>query len=330
MPSETAKLYLSHLLSVSLSKLKLTPYLDSIEILESGDSRLDQFRDADGKLYFYDLQAARHSSYSVEGLLVHNCSMVGEEMAIDLLSFKKPILVLGDPGQLPPIKGEGYFTQAKPDVFLSEIHRQAEDSAIIRLATMAREGRYIPLGKHSETVWKIDRNQIGAKGLLRADQVICGFNATRLMLNNELKKAAGFTEPLPIGGEKIICLKNQNDSGLINGQFLELSDIGERLGKSFRATIKTEDGQDIGRQTLYCGHFDDHVEFDKERSQKDYFDKKGKVECVWGYAITGHKSQGSGWNNVAIFDDGFGRGDDRHKWLYTCITRAVEGLVILE
>src|ERR1035438_9862171 len=32
MPSETAKLYLSHLLAVSLSNLKLTPYLDNVDI----------------------------------------------------------------------------------------------------------------------------------------------------------------------------------------------------------------------------------------------------------------------------------------------------------
>ena len=66
--------------------------------------------------------------------------MVGEEMANDLLAFGKPILVLGDPGQLPPIKGEGAFTNAAPDVMLDEIHRQAGDSAILRLATMARQG----------------------------------------------------------------------------------------------------------------------------------------------------------------------------------------------
>src|SRR5262249_46453232 len=68
-------------------------------------------------------------------LVLDEVSMVGQEMAADLMSFKKPILVLGDPGQLPPIKGEGAFTQQHPDVMLHEIHRQAGESAIIRLAT---------------------------------------------------------------------------------------------------------------------------------------------------------------------------------------------------
>ncbi len=59
-------------------------------------------------------------------LVLDEVSMVGEEMARDLLAFGKPILVLGDPGQLPPIKGQGYFTEASPDVMLIEVHRQAQ------------------------------------------------------------------------------------------------------------------------------------------------------------------------------------------------------------
>ena len=93
-------------------------------------------------------------------IVLDEVSMVGEEMARDLMSFGKPILVLGDPGQLPPIRGEGAFTRDEPDVMLTEIHRQAAESAIIRLATMARRGsahrlrrlrrpcRQAPQGRH--------------------------------------------------------------------------------------------------------------------------------------------------------------------------------------
>ena len=43
-------------------------------------------------------------------IVIDECSMVDAELARDLLSFGKPILVLGDPFQLPPVKGGGYFT----------------------------------------------------------------------------------------------------------------------------------------------------------------------------------------------------------------------------
>lgn len=50
--------------------------LDGVEILESGHPELERYRDADGKLYFYDLGATRHPSFSVNGLLVHNSSVI--------------------------------------------------------------------------------------------------------------------------------------------------------------------------------------------------------------------------------------------------------------
>lgn len=50
--------------------------VDGIEVLELGHPDLDQYRDADGKLYFYDLGATRHPSFSINGGLVHNSSIL--------------------------------------------------------------------------------------------------------------------------------------------------------------------------------------------------------------------------------------------------------------
>src|SRR6202451_4074659 len=49
-------------------------------------------------------------------IVIDECSMVDAELARDLLSFGKTILVLGDPFQLPPVKGAGFFTDGAPDV----------------------------------------------------------------------------------------------------------------------------------------------------------------------------------------------------------------------
>src|SRR5262245_8066573 len=40
-------------------------------------------------------------------IVVDECSMVDAELAHDLMSFQVPLLVLGDPAQLPPIQGGG-------------------------------------------------------------------------------------------------------------------------------------------------------------------------------------------------------------------------------
>ena len=56
------------------------------------------------------------------------------------MSFGVPVLVLGDPAQLPPIQGGGYFTEAEPDAMLTEVHRQAFDNPIVRLSMDVRAG----------------------------------------------------------------------------------------------------------------------------------------------------------------------------------------------
>jgi exodeoxyribonuclease-5 len=265
-------------------------------------------------------------------IVLDEVSMVGNEMANDLLAFGKPILVLGDPGQLPPIKGTGAFTEAVPDVMLTEIHRQAGESAIIRLATMARQNEVIPFGAHDDLVWKMPRGAVGPKQMLNGGQVICGLNATRLHLNAAMKQAAGFPDPYPVGsGEKIICLKNRHDLGLINGMFVTLTDIEHDGSLAFNAKVTTEDGDVIGgRQRFYKGHFDDHVHLDRDRARRDWRDMRGLIETSWGYAITAHKAQGSQFPTVIVYDDGFGRtAEDRARWLYTAITRAEWGLVIV-
>jgi exodeoxyribonuclease-5 len=275
-------------------------------------------------------------------IVLDEVSMVGEEMARDLMSFGKPILVLGDPGQLPPIKGEGAFTRDEPDIMLTEIHRQAAESAIIRLATMARRGEPIGFGQYDDHVWKMRKTDVTPEQCLRGGQVICGMNATRLQINNAMRRAAGFGNGgyLPTGkSEKIICLKNQNDLGLINGMFVTLDDIVDEGSLYFSAAVTDEDGNPIGppagdgargRLRIYKGHFEDHVAFDRSRHDRDWKAKRNLTEATFGWAITGHKSQGSSWANVIVWDDGLGRNEqDRRRWLYTVITRAEQGLVIL-
>jgi exodeoxyribonuclease-5 len=180
----------------------------------------------------------------------------------------------------------------------------------------------------------MSRHEVHPAQMLQGGQVICGTNATRRWLNTGMKRAAGFGADFPTGGgEKIICLKNRHDLGLINGMFLTLTEVRQDLNDAFAfsAMIETEDGTGIGgRQSLWYGEYADHIAFDPERGRREWQVRRGLIESSWGYAITCHKSQGSQWENVIVFDDGFGRtAADRNRWLYTAITRAEKGLVIL-
>ena len=267
-------------------------------------------------------------------LVLDEVSMVGKQMAEDLLAFGKSILVLGDPGQLPPIGEESFFTDAEPDVMLTEIHRQAADSPILRLATMARQGQPIPYGAFDESVWKMSQRDVAPAQLLNSGQVICGKNATRRRINMAMKKAAGFTADYPTGaGEKTICLRNRHDLGLINGMFLTLSGVRPHPHnpRAFYAGIETEDGLQIaGEHEFWRGEYDDHILYDPNRHRHEWEVRRGLIETSWGYAITCHKAQGSSFGTVVVFDEGFGgSAENYNRWLYTAITRAEHGLLIL-
>jgi exodeoxyribonuclease-5 len=126
-------------------------------------------------------------------LIIDECSMVGQELALDVLSFKVPVLVLGDPAQLPPVGGAGYFTEAEPDVMLTEIHRQAADNPIVRIATQIRLGETLVLGSHKgaragQGVAIVARSALKLSTELAADQILCGKNDSRVTINRRIRE----------------------------------------------------------------------------------------------------------------------------------------------
>src|SRR5215475_887427 len=83
-------------------------------------------------------------------IVIDECSMVDAELGRDLMSFGVPVLVLGDPAQLPPIQGGGFFTENEPDAMLTEVHRQAQNDPIVRMSMDVREGRPLDIGRYGE------------------------------------------------------------------------------------------------------------------------------------------------------------------------------------
>ena len=53
------------------------------------------------------------------------------------------------------------------------------------------------------------------------------------------------------------------------------------------------------------------------------------LEFAFGYVITCHKSEGSEYNRVVVFDEAFGDYKQQMQWRYTAITRSVNQLVIV-
>ena len=257
-------------------------------------------------------------------LVVDECSMVDEEMAQDILSFGTPVLVLGDPAQLPPVRGTGYFTDAQPDVMLTEIHRQAEDNPIIALATKVRQGHRLEFGDYGESAVI---NRAAPELALAAHQVLVGKNATRISTNRRMRELKGYEPRWPVAGEKLVCLRNDKEHGLLNGTLHVTTDDSEEFGGYVNLCIRPDDYPDA-EPVLVPAH-PEH--FDGDPEQIGYWDRRNAQEFTFGYALTTHKAQGSQWGRVLIINEAgvFRTPDTRRKWLYTAITRAQEAVTIV-
>ena len=122
--------------------------------------------------------------------MIDECSMVDAELGRDLMSFGVPLLVLGDPAQLPPIQGGGFFTEAEPDAMLTEVHRQAQDDPIVRLSMQVRAGERLEPGRYGETQVVRAQRPRSRSACIEADQILVGRNATRRAYNTRHARAA--------------------------------------------------------------------------------------------------------------------------------------------
>jgi len=262
-------------------------------------------------------------------VVIDECSMVDEELGRDLLSFGTPVLVLGDPGQLPPISGGGYFTDAEPDALLTEVHRQARDNPIIALAMDVRNGEKLRYGQYGDSA-VISREEVDSDRVLDADQVLVGLNRTRRRYNQRLRELKGFSGRLPAAGDKLVCLRNDAKKGLLNGSLWQVmlsspSRKATKAGYAINMVVKSEDDGPYGVSA-------------KVRVARAAFEEDGELpwqlrrnfdEFDFGYALTVHKAQGSQWDDIVLFDESYAFKEHRERWLYTAITRAAERITIV-
>ena len=257
-------------------------------------------------------------------IVIDECSMVDAELGRDLLSFRAPLLVLGDPAQLPPIQGGGFFTDAEPDAMLTEVHRQAQDDPIVRLSMEVREGRRIALGEYGLSQ-VVKRSELDPARVHGADQVLVGRNATRRAYNSRMRERRGLADILPLAGDKLVCLRNNRKRGLFNGGLWAVKERRQR--KSGTLALRLAPEEDMGARAVKVSArpecFTGNIEAFTWEQRKAY------DEFDYGYVLTVHKSQGSQWDDVVLFDESFAFPESRERWLYTGITRAAKRVTIV-
>lgn len=259
-------------------------------------------------------------------LVCDEVSMVDARIGKDMESFGKKILVLGDPAQLPPIGGGGYFTSARPDNMLTEVHRQAADNPVLRWATMARRGEVIPFGDEGAAK-KFRRARISMGWLAKeAGQVLVGKNETRHLLNKGIRAELGRTSPFPQDKDTMVMLMNDHRLGVLNGTICWAWGAALTEDDTVYMSLKyPEEG------TKHCKLLRDLCVDPGPFLGRPCADDRKKLQLDFGYALTVHKAQGSQWETVTLYDDGFAKreAETRRRWLYTAITRAQKTLNIV-
>lgn len=244
-------------------------------------------------------------------------SMMDDKQIDDAMELFERIVVFRDPFQLPPVKRRMAMDGRQADVFLDEVHRAAWDSPITRFATRIRRRESMDYDGLRVVNGRAPIDELAKDGW----QSIAWSNHKRRSLIFAYRKALGLGR-MPKVGEELICLENirTKDRGLayFNGEILPLKKIVEGRvfefeGKPF--AVRTEPFWLPGWKMA-----GGYATVDEERDRN--FD--------FAYCLTCHKSQGSEWPKVCVFDDTAKmRGDMKpENWLYTAVTRAKSELMI--
>ena len=258
-------------------------------------------------------------------LILDEGSMIDRQTGEDLLQPGCKILVLGDPAQLPPVRGQGFFTEGTPDVMLTEIHRQARDNPIINLAADIRQG-YDPVPGDYGKLRIVPRgHKLDPQYVMGHDQILCWRNETRRACNARVRHLLGHAgHALPRAGEKVLAMRNNPEAGVMNGAFYRtMNDAVPGESSSGRGVclldLKQEDDEErVLSVDAAAGPFLG-IPYDFRLDEGN--------ELEYGYAATVHKAQGSQWHSVLVYDE-CTDGSIRRRWLYTAVTRAQERLTV--
>lgn len=194
--------------------------------------------------------------------------------------------------------------------------------------------------------------------------LICDSNKRTRELSMMVRQRLGFSGNVQVG-DLLLVTQNNNLSGLINGDFLVVKSINPTVERRAHLTFRQVELEDISTKTVYSQLLIEEVlhgeqpNLDKTQQkalvvdfarrmkakglkQKDQEFKDRMMDdpyynalrCVYGYAITCHKSQGGEWPHVYV-DLGKGRlmanpTKSSYQWIYTSMTRAKEQLHLVD
>lgn len=298
--------------------------------------------------FFYRPRPSLEKDYKV--IVVDEVSMLPRDMWDLLLTHGIYVIACGDPFQIPPIdKNQDNGILNNPHIFLDEVMRQAKESDIICLSMDIREGKKINPFKGNDTQ-VFNKKDLCDGMYFWADQILVSTNRSRHDINTYIRDdlGRGFEPEI---NDKIICLRNCWDTlsekqcdPLINGSIGTISAMHMEsidyiiMGQKVTAPVLVTDL--ITSNDEYKNLHIDYTALTTGEKffnpRQEYIIRKNKqnpelpIEFNFGYAITGHRAQGSQWNKVLVLEESFPFDRIEHaRWLYTTVTRAAEKLTLI-
>lgn len=280
-------------------------------------------------------------------LIIDEASMVDMLTFNDLSTLGARVLLIGDPAQLPPVsRGDGCMGHL--DLFLTEPHRQALDSPILRLAyEVLEEGLLVPAMMSGEGLQVLPYSSLGKTALQwelnKEDWVVLSYtNQARVQVNSEVRaelyRDRGKPAPQPdeIGAsDRLVSVKSRNS--LYNSRIAEVVDVqASKDPREVSLLLNLNEATYQDTETLEVQAL--RAQFGNARTLtgRDLQDLKYDLEkplpylLDHGYAMTVHKAQGGGYDHVGLVLSGVNRlsYEDRRAFLYTAVTRAKKTLTL--
>ena len=260
-------------------------------------------------------------------LVVDEYSMVDEWLFDKIAAKFTKVLFLGDPFQLPPVKGNP--CPLRPNFTLTQVHRHA--GPLLEAVNMIRDRRIFEGFNNGVFRW-VSNKSPEAADLADQDVILCHTNATRKAINTRQRKRRGH-EGRPRLGEPLVILRNSYANNVWNGEVHRLNQEAQLLDRvtlglrfvGFDQTMEAE------RACFQPGCLMPRDMAKETRDTRRGFETSSKpLICDYGYALTVHKSQGSEWPKVGLLHDYRGAPDTTYwRWLYTCASRAREEVLIV-
>ena len=266
-------------------------------------------------------------------IVIDEASMVPMEMKQDILNTGKKVLVCGDINQLGPVDGNSAFLTTGRVEVLTDIMRQAENSAIVYLSQRALRGLPIHCGIYGDCI-VIQQHELTDRMLYYANTILCCKNSTRENLNHYFRShILGYNSKLPNIGEKLICKRNNwtIESGGINltngmtGLVINQPDVRSFNNKLFLIDFNPLlTNIPFEKVTVDYEYFISDI--NKKKTIKSFRRPKEANQFDFGYAQTVHSAQGSQWSTGVYIQEYM---KDMNRINYTAISRFMNSCIIV-